>query len=209
MLGENAYREGHLKEAQQQFLACLNLNPGFSPALIGAARAYHADRQNDKVKPLLQLALSENPQNFLASYALGVVASEEKNYTQAKTYFQAVIRDRPSFAQAYEGLGIAQEESHEHREALTSLERARALGSLNPVLFNFQALAVSNLGDMPKAVTLYLRALELKPDYSTARLNLAMAYQALGQRENARRQFSILCDADSKLCRQYEQLMEK
>jgi hypothetical protein len=36
-----------------------------------------------------------------------------------------------------------------------------------------------------------------------------MAYQTLGQRENARRQFSILCDSDSKLCRQYEQSIEK
>jgi choline-sulfatase len=209
ILGENAFREGHLKEAQRQFLTCLDLNPGFSSALIGAARAYHADRQNDKVKPLLQLALSENPQNFLASYALGVVSSEEKNYALAKTYFHAAIRDRPNFAQAYQGLGIAQVESREYREALPSFERARALGSLNPVLLNFQALAVSNLGDVPKAVELYLRALELKPDYSTARLNLAMAYQVLGQRENARRQFSILCDSDSKLCQQFGQSFEK
>jgi tetratricopeptide (TPR) repeat protein len=209
IIGENAYREGHLKEAERQFLACLDLNPGFSPALIGAARAYHADHQNDKVKPLLQLALQQNPQNFLASYALGVVASEEKNYAQAKTYFQAAVRDRPNFAQAYEGLGIAQAESHEYREALPNLERARALGSLNAVLLNYQALAASNLGDPRKAVALYLRALELKPDYVTARLNLAMAYRELGQRENARRQFSILCDADRKLCEQFRQSFEQ
>ena len=61
ILGENAFREGHLKEAQRQFLACLNLSPAFSPALIGAARAYHADHQNEKVKPLLQLALQHAP----------------------------------------------------------------------------------------------------------------------------------------------------
>jgi len=62
ILGENAFREGHLKEAQRQFLACLNLSPAFSSALIGAARAYHADHQNEKVKPLLQLALQQNRQ---------------------------------------------------------------------------------------------------------------------------------------------------
>jgi tetratricopeptide (TPR) repeat protein len=119
------------------------------------------------------------------------------------------VRDRPNFAQAYEGLGIAQAESHEYREALPNIERARALGSLNAVLLNYQALAVSNLGNPRKAVELYLRALELKPDYIAARLNLAMAYRELGQRENARRQFGILCDADRKLCEQFRQSFEQ
>jgi tetratricopeptide (TPR) repeat protein len=208
MLGENAYREGHLREAERQFLACLDLNPAFSPALVGAARAYHADHQNDKVKPLLQLALQQNPQNFLALYALGVVASEEKNYAQAKGYFLAAVRDRSNFAQAYEGLGIAQAESHEYREALANLERARALGSSNAVLLSYQGLAVGNLGDRAKAIELYLRALELKPDYAMARLNLAMTYQQMGQRENALRQFSMLCDANRKLCEQFRQSFE-
>jgi len=204
ILGENAFREGRLKEAQRQFLACLNLSPAFSPALIGAARAYHADHQNEKVKPLLQLALQQNSHNFLASYALGVVASEEKNYVQATSYFQASVRDRPNFAQAYEGLGIAQAETHKYREALSNLEHARTLGAFNAVLLNYQAFALSNLGNPRKAVELYLRVLELKPDYALARLNLAMAYRELGERENALRQFGKLCDSDSQLCEQFK-----
>jgi choline-sulfatase len=203
ILGENAFRQGRLKEAQRQFLACLNLSPAFSPALIGAARAYHADHQNERVKPLLQLALQQNPHNFLASYALGVVASEEKNYVQATSYFQAAVRDRPNFAQAYEGLGIAQAETHAYRDALSNLERARTLGAFNAVLLNYQAFALSNLGNPRKAVEFYLRALELKPDYALARLNLAMAYRELGERENALRQFGKLCDSYTNLCEQF------
>jgi len=205
ILGENAFREGHLKEAQRQFLACLNLSPAFSSALIGAARAYHADHQNEKVKPLLQLALQQNRHNFLASYSLGVVASEETNYAEAKSYFKAAVRDRPNFAQAYEGLGIVQAETHEYREALSNLERARTLGALNAVLLNYQAFTISKLGNPRNAVELYLRALELKPDYAGARLNLAMAYRELGEPENARRQFSMLCDLDRKVCEQFRQ----
>jgi arylsulfatase A-like enzyme/tetratricopeptide (TPR) repeat protein len=209
MLGENAFREGHLKEAERQFLACLDLSPGFSPALIGAARAFHADHQNEKVKPLLQLALRQNPHNFMASYALGVVASEEKDYAQAKFYFQATVRDRPNFAQAYEGLGIAQAETQEYRGALSNLEKARALGALNAVLLNYQAFTLRNLGNPRKAVELYLRALELKPDYAVVHLNLAMTYRELGDRENAQRQFSMLCDSDRKLCEQFRESFQQ
>jgi tetratricopeptide (TPR) repeat protein len=208
MLGENAYREGRMKEAQRQFLACLELNPKFSPALIGAARAYHADRQNEKAKPLLDLALRDNPGNFLAAYALGVMANEEGNFADATKYFTSVIRDRPDFAQAFEGLGIAQVESGEYRNALSNLERARALGSLNPALLNYQAVALGYVGNFKTAIQLYRQALELKPDYGAARLNLAMAYQKTGDREAARREFKLLCDSGSALCRQYRSAFE-
>jgi tetratricopeptide (TPR) repeat protein len=71
------------------------------------------------------------------------------------------------------------------------------------VLLNYQAFALSNLGNPRKAVEFYLRALELKPDYALARLNLAMAYRELGERENALRQFGKLCDSYTNLCEQF------
>jgi tetratricopeptide (TPR) repeat protein len=205
MLGENAYREGRLTEAEHEFLACLDLHPGFSPALIGAARAYHADHQNDKVKPLLQLALKDDPHNFLASYALGVVANEEQRYGEAETYFQAAIRDRPNFAQAHQGLGMAQVDNREFAAAVRSLERARTLGSANPVLLTYEGLALSHVGDMRRAIDLYLQALDLKPDYDVARLNLALAYQKTARREEARRQYEILCNSGSELCGRFRE----
>ena len=119
------------------------------------------------------------------------------------------MRDRPNFAQAYEGLGIVQAETHEYREALSNLERARTLGALNAVLLNYQAFTISKLRNPRNAVELYLRALELKPDYAGARLNLAMAYRELGEPENARRQFSMLCDLDRKVCEQFRQSFQQ
>ena len=71
MLAENAMKEGKLKEAQTQFLASLKLNPDFLQSMRGLARSYHADGQNDKAKPLLELILHKNPHDFLARYGLG------------------------------------------------------------------------------------------------------------------------------------------
>lgn len=208
MLAENAFRQGRLKDAQGEFLNCLKLNPDFSQAIMGAARAYHADHQNDKAKPLMQLALHQNPHNFLAYYGLGMIAAEERQYAEAARHFQAAIREKPNYAPAYEGLGIAQVESEQYREALPNLERARASGPANAVLLNYLAIAVGHVGDPRQAVELYRQALEQKPDYAAARLNLAMTYKKLGELENARRQFKILCDSGSSLCQQFRQEFE-
>jgi choline-sulfatase len=209
MLAENALRDGRLKEAQRQFLACLRLNPEFSQAIMGAARAYHADHQNDKAKPLLELALHQNPHNFLAAFALGVIAAEEKRLAEAQSYFEAAAHDKPNYGPAYQELGIAQVGSQRYSDAVPNLERARALSPPNSTLLNYLAIALGHAGDPHKAVGLYLQALELKPDYTGARLNLAMAYKNLGDRENARRQFKILCDSGSSLCEQFRQAFEQ
>ena len=209
MLGENALHDGRLKEAQRQFLACLRLNPEFSQAIMGAARAYRADHQNDKAKPLLELALHQNPYNFLAAFALGVIATEEKRLAEAQSYFQAAIHDKPNYGPAYQELGITQVEDQRYSDAVPDLERARALNPPNPTLLNYLAIALSHAGDPHQSVELYLQALELKPDYAGARLNLAMTYKNLGDRNNARRQFKILCDSGSSLCKQFRQAFEQ
>ena len=139
----------------------------------------------------------------MASGSGGLRMAERRSMPPAHSLMELASMVRPNFAQAYEGLGIAQAETHAYREALSNLEHARTLGVFNAVLLNYQAFALSNLRNPRKAVELYLRALELKPDYILARLNLAMAYRDLGERENALRQFGKLCDSDTKLCEQF------
>lgn len=208
MLAENAFVEGNLKEAQQQFLNCLKLNPEFSQAVTGLARAYHADHQDEKAKPLLELALHQNPENFLAAYGLGVIATEEKQNNKAQHFFEEAIQSKPNYGPAYQALGIAQVENQEYAAAHATLERARALGPVNPVLFNYLGIALGHTGDPRQALEFYIKALEQKPDYEGARLNLAVTYQKLGDQANAKRQFKILCDSGSKLCEQFRQLIK-
>lgn len=208
MLAENAFREGNLREAQRQFLSCLKLSPEFSQAIMGLARAYHADHQDDKAKPLLELALHQNPQNFLAAYALGVIAAESKQNAEAIRYFQAAIRSKPNYGPAYQGLGIAQVEGQDYRAARVNLERAQALGPADAILFNHLGITLAHTGEPRQAVAMYLKALDQKPDYAGARLNLAMTYLKLGDRENARRHYKVLCDSGSSLCQQFRSNFE-
>jgi len=208
MLAENTLHEHNLKAAQEQFLACLRLNPDFLQAIRGLARTYYADGQNEKAKPLLELAIHKNPHDFFAYYALGLIASGEKQYDQASKYFRASIREKPNYGPAYQGLGVAEVEQRNYQEALAELQKAASLGSQDHVLLNYLGTATLHTGHPEKAIGLYQQALAAKPNYFAARLNLAVALKQMGDLEKARREFKILCDSGSNLCQQFRQAFE-
>jgi arylsulfatase A-like enzyme/thioredoxin-like negative regulator of GroEL len=208
MLGENASRGGKLKEAEEQFLACLKLNPLFLQALMGLARVYHADRQGGKAQAILELVTHRYPQDFQAYYGLAVIASESRQFDQAIKYFQACLRAKPDYGLASLGLGIAQVETKKFAEALPSLERAGDMGAQEPLRLNYLGIASENTGSSRRAIEYYRQALAKAPDYDGARLNLAFAYRRLGEMEKARHEFKALCDSGSPLCRQFQHYFE-
>jgi arylsulfatase A-like enzyme/Flp pilus assembly protein TadD len=208
MRGEYASFEGRNRDAQEHFLACLKLNPDFQQAILGLARAYHADGQNDKARTFLELDVHKYPHDFLAYYGLGVIASETKQFGQAIPYFQACLREKPDYGLAYLGLGIAQVESQKYAEALPNLRRATGLGSQEVVRLNYLGIATDRTGDHQGAIKFYQQALTQGPDYTPARLNLAFAYRDAGDMEKARHEFKTICDSDSSLCRQFRQYFQ-
>ncbi len=208
MLAENAMHEGRLKEAQEQFLASLKLNPDFLQSMRGLARAYHADGQNDKAKPLLELILHKNSHDFLAHYGLGLIASDAGNYSEAIQHYQATVREKPDYSPAYINLGVALVESRRYAEALPNLQRATGTGPQEVIRLNYLGIATAHGGNTERAIELYRQALAKEPDYAGARLNLAIAYREIGNKEKARSEFKILCDSGSNLCQQFRSYFE-
>ena len=209
MRGEYASNEGRNKDAQEQFLACLKLNPDFLQAMMGVAKAYHADGQNDKAKTFLELAVHKYPHDFLAYYGLAVIAAETKQFDQAIVYYQACLREKPDYSLASLGLGIAQVETLKYAEALPNLKRAAGVGGNQEVLrLNYMGIASDHTGDLPGAIKLYQQTLALAPDFPAARLNLAFAYKKAGEMEKARQEFKTFCDHNSNLCPQFRSSFE-
>ena len=95
-----------------------------------------------------------------------------------------------------------------YAEAVGPLSRAAELGTEDPILANYQGTAYLNTGRTTEALELYRTALELKPDYLAARLNLAFAYLKTGDRASAQREFRVLCQQNSPLCQQYRRHFE-
>lgn len=209
MLAENAMHEGRFQEAQEEFLASLKLNPDFLQSLRGLARAYYAEGQDAKAKPLLEVILHKNPHDFLAHYGLGLIASNAKNYAEAIQQYRASLREKPDYTPAYLGLGVALIESRKYAEALPALQRAAGqAGPQEAVRLNYLGIATAHSGDTHRAIELYTQSLAIKPDYSGARLNLAIAYRQMGDMEKARSEFKTLCNSGSSLCQQFRSSFE-
>ncbi len=208
MLAENAARGARWAEAERQFLACLKLNSSFGQAIMGLARALLAQGEAEQARPWLELAVHENPHNFLAYHGLGLVARGERKNEDARRYFSKAVEEKPNYAPSHQELGIVLVEMQRYAEAIVPLNRAASLGPENPILANYQGTAYLNTGRTAEAVGFYQKALELKPDYAAARLNLAFAYLKTGDRAGAQREFRALCQQDPRLCQQYRSRFE-
>jgi len=208
MLAENAARARRWAEAEKQFLACLMLNSSFQQAVMGLARTYLAQGKADKARPWLELAVHENPRNFLAYHGLGLVARQQKNLEEARRQFAKAIAEKPNYAPSSQELGIVLVELQRYTEALGPLTRAAEIGPENAVLANYLGVAYANTGRLKEAVESYQKALRMKDNYAAARLNLAFACLKLGDRAAAQREFQTLCQQSPSLCQQYRSRFE-
>ena len=103
-------------------------------------------------------------------WAAGLAQSKEERLTAAYSLLRA-----ESYAQAARSL-----------EALVQTNPSDAS------LQNLLGTTRERAGETARAPSCYLRALQLRPDWSTARLNLALSYLRLGQRSAAAGQFARL-----------------
>ncbi len=204
MLGENAAKEHRWPDAEKNLLACIKLNPTFDQAVMALARATFAEGKLDQARAWLELALSQNPHNFLAHHGLGLVAQAEHHEEEAQRDFEEALKEKPDYAPALQGLGVTLVEARRYSEAVQPLEKAISLGTDDPVLFNYLGTAYLNTNQAQKAILSYRKALAMKSDYKVARLNLAFAYLKTGDRQNGLREFHSLCAQDRAMCQQYE-----
>ena len=208
MLAENAARARRWAEAEQQFLGCLKLNPSFQQAVMGLARAYIAQGKGEQARPWLELAVHENPHNFLAYYGLGLVARQARQNEEARRYLTKAIEEKANYAPSHQELGVTLVEMQRYAEALSPLTRAAELGPENAVLANYLGIIYSHAGRTRDAVEKFRRAIALQSDYAGAHLNLAAAYRELGDRAAAEREFRAVCALSSDLCRQYKNVFK-
>ncbi len=208
MEGENAAHAHRWKQAQEKFLACLKLNPDFSQAVIGLARAYLNNGQAADARPWLELAVKQNPHNFLAFFALGLAAVQQGHQQEALEQFTRSVKEKPDFPLAQEQLGGLLLQMKRYREATGPLAKALQLDPQNAMIANLLGTSYANSGQFPQAVEAYRKALNLKPDYAAARLNLAFAYLRAGDHAKARQEFQALCRQDQALCQRFQSVFQ-
>jgi tetratricopeptide (TPR) repeat protein len=169
-----------------------------APALGWTARlreAEIADTLNDAAgaEKTLQAMSAERPGQAEAPLALGAIYREHDDYKAAiDAYTEGLKRlgaDPPAqFWSVYYSRGIAEEESNEWPAAETDLHHALALNPDNADVMNYLGYSlVERNQDLPEALKLIQRAVELQPENGYIVDSLGWAYFRAGKMADAER----------------------
>jgi hypothetical protein len=126
-------------------------------------------RSNDT---LWQHAAAVTEKNYVAYGLIGFSYLQSTNYDAAITNFQASLAVRDDQINVCNGLAEALAKSDRSDEAVVLLKKAISRNRSNATLRRQMALVLAAQGHREEAITNFLYALKLKPDYLEARADL-------------------------------------
>jgi len=161
--------------------------------------------RDDLVKAFLNYdkAMQLDSENSRVQYKKGLSLVAGKINEDAIKEFQDVIKRDPSYAQAYEGLGLAYFQMKEYEKCEKSFKKAL---ELNPKLWKSQNY-LGNIYDRQKkyqkAIEKYYAAIALNPDEKILYNNLGVSYYLAGAYSRAVIAFNNALEhnnADARTC---------
>jgi TolB-like protein/Tfp pilus assembly protein PilF len=189
-------RSASLKQAVDHFQTAVELDPAYALAYVGLADTYMmlGDYSNlslgemqAQALPALESALRLDEQSAEAYASLGAIRSKSGDYVAAEAAYRQSIELDPNYATAYHWYGDLLVTYLDRPEAaIPLLEKSLSLDPFSPVQTLTLGQALGNLGRFDKAMTQYLRVIELEPSYSSPYFLIAGLYHsAFGQMDEA------------------------
>ena len=153
-------------------------------------------------KPKVSLALDRDLKDVTTSsmeayreYAAGVEQNQRARYLDALPHFEKAVSIDPQFALAYVKMAVGAANMGRSNERDRYAERALALvDRLTPrERYYIEGYYYSSrLETIGRAIAAYSKVIELYPDHSASRNNLALMYMRIDQYDKAIEQFEIL-----------------
>ena len=128
---------------------------------------------------------------------LGLVAIQQQRLAEAEGLFAEVVKVSPQHVVALNNLAWAMAKQGK-RESLQHATRATELSPNQPALMETLALALTLNEQLPKALELQKKVVQMQPSNNAFRLMLAKMYVQAGQSELAKTELAILANLGSK-----------
>lgn len=106
-LGNDAYNQGNLEAAMQQYQKCLELKPDYLMARYNLGVVYLEQEQWEEAMIELEQVVATNPNHAEAYNNLGIISQHQHRLNQAIEYYQKAIAIRHQFPDAHFNLGMA------------------------------------------------------------------------------------------------------
>jgi tetratricopeptide (TPR) repeat protein len=188
LLAAVLFSAGEIQLARHHIEASLSIRPDSAPARLLAGRIARSLGDFDAALVHLDRALALSPQRevlFEKARTLDIAGVRP----QARDAWRAILEALPQNREAAARLGRLAWEDGEHTAAVSLLERATAGEAPASVWFDL-GVARQDLHDHAAAAEAYRKALDIKPNYAEAVLNLGTALQESGDLDGAVRAYA-------------------
>jgi len=138
-----------------------------------------------KLAPKLQSELKTDQVSSAMAYLVAQLALQQQKYSIAKRYFRQAIKERPDYAKAHHGLGLAYLKQQQFKEANRHLSKALQLGVNDPQLYSYLGYGYIQSSHFHSAVVAYQQAKLFSPDDQQLNQSLLYAYSQAGQSDAA------------------------
>ncbi|HMJ66365.1 MAG TPA: tetratricopeptide repeat protein [Candidatus Binatia bacterium] len=186
---------GESDRAAELYLKVLEKYPNLPTIREKLTQLYIRKEDKRKAVEQLEVIVRNNPTSAQAYYMLGNIAFEQKDFKKAVDHLSKALLLSPNFEQLYYDLAGAQINLNQPRDALQTLDKARAKFQGNFVNEYFTAMAYSRMKDHTNALKHLVAAEVIARATETNRLNhefcfqLGAAYEQTKNYEEAEKYF--------------------
>jgi len=188
LLAAVLFSQGEVQPARSHIETSLEKRPGNAAAHLLAARIARAAGDFDGALSHLDRAIAIAPQRdaFVEkARTLDQASQHQPNLGfPARAAWRAILEVIPQHQEAAARLGRLTWEDGDHRAAAGLLERA-AIGDAPASVWFDLGLVRQDLGDYAGAAKAYRKALEIRPDFPEAHVNLGSNLQQSGDLQSA------------------------
>jgi tetratricopeptide (TPR) repeat protein len=188
LLAAVEFSKGEIGPARTHVEASLAKRPDNAAAHLLAARIARSAKDFDDALSHLDRAIANSPQREMFVEKARTL-DQAGLRLQAREAWRAILEVVPQNLEAAARLGRLAWEDGDHAAAITFLERAAAVAAPASVWFDL-GLARQDLRGYGGAASAYRKALDLRPDYAEAALNLGVVLQEAGDLDGAMRAYA-------------------
>jgi tetratricopeptide (TPR) repeat protein len=168
--------------------------------------AFHQISYWDDSETLWSHALACTDNNRIAHNNLGNVLAEKGELDQALAHFQAALKIKPDFAEAFNNVGDILLDKGDFDEAIAVYRRALAIKPDYAEAHYNLGDALSKKGDVDGAIAQFRMALAITPDAGAVHYNLGNAYLRKGMLDDAFAEYQKVLQTNPRFAEVYNNI---
>lgn len=167
-IGRCLYLQEKLIAAQRAYAKAIELNPQFGDAFYNQGVLLLKLGELERAQTSLLTALRINPRQAAIYGQLAQIELQQANYPQAIEYLRKRLIAQPEHIDSWHYLGMAHFSLSQFADAIHCFEKVLQLTHQHPECYEHLAIAYLKLDDKEKALTYFLRQLEIQPTANAA-----------------------------------------